>query len=478
MTKQVKRFFMALVVVLLFITTAIAADGQGLKIAVIDTGISTAAISPDSIVGGYNYLRPTAGTEDNMGHGTAVSSLIVGSVSAQVTGLCPTASLVALVYTTKDDAGTTLRGDTVTVSRAVYDAVDLYDCQIINISSGTTTDDPRLRAAVRYAVEKGVLVVASAGNSQETEPGSIYYPAAYDGVLSVGACDSDGTIASFSQQNRTVDLLASGVKLHMAGIKGTGVTGSGTSFSAAVVSGAAAQMWTNNPTMTAEQVREAILSCTTTVDGWKVLDLPAALAYRQPVSETIEGSAGSASASASSSASDALISKTYSFSDVSESDSYYDAVIWAAEQGITLGSNGKFLPTATCTRAQAMTFLWRAAGKPQATTNVSFADVSEDSYYAQAVAWAVEQGITVGTSATTFSPDASCTEGQILTFLWRAMGQPDANLSLTGTQQYYAAAVAWAESVGMLESDDFSAATASPRSHIVSYLYECIGKAA
>ncbi len=109
------------------------------------------------------------------------------------------------------------------------------------------------------------------------------------------------------------------------------------------------------------------------------------------------------------------------FSDVNESDYFYKPVKWAVGSSITGGTSATtFSPNANCTRAQVVTFLWRAAGQPKANTkNNPFTDVSEDSYYYDAVLWAVEQGITGGTSATTFSPDANCTRAQVVTFLYR-----------------------------------------------------------
>ena len=108
------------------------------------------------------------------------------------------------------------------------------------------------------------------------------------------------------------------------------------------------------------------------------------------------------------------------FTDVTASDYYYNAVLWAVENGITTGtSETTFSPNESCTRAQCVTFLYRAVGSA-ATAKASFTDVSADAYYAPAVAWAVEKGVTEGTSATTFSPDAACTRAQIVTFLYRA----------------------------------------------------------
>lgn len=108
------------------------------------------------------------------------------------------------------------------------------------------------------------------------------------------------------------------------------------------------------------------------------------------------------------------------FTDVTASDYYYNAVLWAVENGITTGtSETTFSPNESCTRAQCVTFLYRAVGSA-ATAKASFTDVSADAYYAPAVDWAVEKGVTTGTSATTFSPDDACTRAQIVTFLYRA----------------------------------------------------------
>ena len=111
------------------------------------------------------------------------------------------------------------------------------------------------------------------------------------------------------------------------------------------------------------------------------------------------------------------------FEDVKESKYYYKAVLWAAEAGVTAGtSKTKFSPNDTCTRAQAVTFLWRAAGSPEPeTTENPFEDVKESKYYYKAVLWAAEAGVTAGTSKTKFSPNDTCTRSEIVTFLWRYM---------------------------------------------------------
>ena len=109
------------------------------------------------------------------------------------------------------------------------------------------------------------------------------------------------------------------------------------------------------------------------------------------------------------------------FTDVESNAFCAEAVAWAVENGITLGTgDGTFSPNATCTRAQSVTFLYRALGTAPTTVN-GFTDVTADAFYADAVAWAVESGVTNGTSASTFSPNNGCTRAQIVTFLYRAM---------------------------------------------------------
>lgn len=160
------------------------------------------------------------------------------------------------------------------------------------------------------------------------------------------------------------------------------------------------------------------------------------------------------------------------FTDVPADAYYHDAVLWALEKGITTGTTATtFGPTATCTRGQVATFLWRAKGCPEPTTTQNpFADVKESDYFYKAVLWAYENGITTGTSASAFSPEVTCTSGQVITFLWRANGKPAAET--TGTE-YYAEAVAWANTKELLSGTDvaFAPENQSPRADIVTYLY-------
>ena len=166
------------------------------------------------------------------------------------------------------------------------------------------------------------------------------------------------------------------------------------------------------------------------------------------------------------------------FADVPANSYYADAVLWAAKNGITGGiGNGLFGPNQPCTRAQIVTFLWRAAGSPEPKAMSSFSDVSADSYYAKAVAWAVENGITTGTGDGKFSPDATCTRAQSVTFLFRAIGKlvdSKAEFSDVLTDSYYANAVAWAMENGVTNGIGdglFGPDNSCTRAQIVTFLF-------
>ena len=161
------------------------------------------------------------------------------------------------------------------------------------------------------------------------------------------------------------------------------------------------------------------------------------------------------------------------FVDVDDTAPYVDAVVWAVENGITTGTTPTtFSPDLTVTRGMAVTFLWRAMGEPKAKTAVNpFTDVKESDYFYDAVLWAVENGITKGTSATTFSPALTNTNAHMLTFLYRTLGSPDA----TGAEPWYADAMNWAVAKKIAPATTDPNANC-PRSSVVQFLYLALGK--
>ena len=181
------------------------------------------------------------------------------------------------------------------------------------------------------------------------------------------------------------------------------------------------------------------------------------------------------------------------FVDVPVDTYYYDAVLWAVENGITFGTDDThFSPNLTCTRAQVVTFLWRAAGSPEVESGESMDDVAAGSYYEKAVAWAIATGITKGTAEGVFSPNAICSRAQIGTFLWRAAGSPIlANMTANGpaagsnpfgdvsADNYYYNAVLWAVANGITNgttADTFSPSADCTRAQIVTFLYRYMVK--
>ena len=167
------------------------------------------------------------------------------------------------------------------------------------------------------------------------------------------------------------------------------------------------------------------------------------------------------------------------FDDVAHGAYYYDAVKWAVDKGVTNGKTSNlFGADDPCTRAQIVTFLWRAAGSPAASASVSFTDVKDSDYYAKAVAWAVEKGITNGTGDGKFSSDDTCTRAQCAAFLYRAAGSPEvtdaAAFSDVAADAYYAKAVAWAEKNGItngLGNGKFGSDNSCTRAQIITFLY-------
>ena len=171
------------------------------------------------------------------------------------------------------------------------------------------------------------------------------------------------------------------------------------------------------------------------------------------------------------------------FADVAIDAYYYEAVKWAAENGITGGvGNDRFAPEQPCTRAQIVTFLWRAAGSPVVNYAMELSDVAEDVYYAEAVRWALSEGITTGTGESSFSPDATCTRAQAVTFLARALNANASGKAEFGdvpTDSYFAEAVAWAAANGVTEGVGgglFGSDNSCTRGQIVTFLYRAYNK--
>ncbi|MBQ9429465.1 MAG: S8 family serine peptidase [Clostridia bacterium] len=207
--------------------------GEGVRIAVIDSGIAEHPELGDRVTARVSYLENVDAAGDSVGHGTFVAGMIAaGADGAGIVGMAPQAELVSLKCFTQDH--TTVVSEIV---GAIYDAVDFYHCKILNMSFGVPKNTLTLQNAIDHAVESGCIVVAAVGNYGTT---AYYYPAACAGVIGVGAVNADRAQSSFSQRNDSVWITAPGESVIGLYLDSGYAQASGTSFSAPLVSGAIA----------------------------------------------------------------------------------------------------------------------------------------------------------------------------------------------------------------------------------------------
>jgi len=268
-------------------------NGQGSRIALIDTGISEQAIDPVHLDEGYNYLEQSRDTDDRVGHGTALAGILLGLPAKNQPGIAPDAVLVPLVYYSQDAAGKVLDGGSDLLAQAIRDAAQVYQCQIILIGAGTIGDSEDLQSAIAYAEKQGVVVVAAVGNENEDHPEVEFFPAAYETVLGVAALRADEGIATFSQRNESVKLSAPGTDLKVATVRGRTVRAFGTSYAAAYVAGGVALLRAEYPSLTPGQVRSVLLATARDIgtqgydvdSGYGVLQINKALSKARALDE-------------------------------------------------------------------------------------------------------------------------------------------------------------------------------------------------
>ncbi len=419
-----------------------APDGD-IRIAFIDSGISTRHIDPEKVASGKNYVFPESDTQDRIGHGTAVASLVLGSEDQGVTGVFPDAVAVPLVVVDVYPSGVSKNGGTEALCAAIYDAVDEFGCSVINVSLSAAQDSEELRSAVQYAEDRGVQIVSAVGN--DGPGGQTCYPAAYDTVVAVGAAEGDRQ-AKFTQPG--ADVVTGGVGLTAATNRNssTPTKVSGTSYSCPVLSGIVAKLMRAYPGLTLPELRDALRFLAEDIGeegydaftGWGLIR--ADLVIPTP------------------------------FLDVPDDAWYAPGVSFAYENGMMNGTGaGKFSPDGTATRAAVITILWRMSGSPSVERELTFSDVDDAAWYAGAVRWAVSTGVMTGYSEDEFGPDDRVSREQLAVIIYR---YTDASISeetvlerfedLADLSDWARNGMGWAVSLGIINGTDET--TLSPRS--------------
>jgi len=355
---------------------------ENVVIAVLDTGVTPGEEFGDRLLAGASMIDADPHVDPH-GHGTSVAKVAAAAHNGvDGAGVCPECRVLPVQV-----AGANGGVSWSAAAEGIVWAVD-QGADVINLSFGGTSTPSVVEEAIAYAVANDIVVVASAGNEGNDE---LFYPAALDGVISVGAHNDSFDRYSWSSHGDWVDVAAPGCLYEL---DGPDTYGCGTSFASPWVSGVVGLLAAAGGPLGSEGTEQAIESVATSLSwvetGWiapgDLFDLP--------------------------------------FVDV-DPDSYYaQPVAWLVENDITTGTTPTtYEPDAPVTRAQLATFLYRLDADDAATTSASpFIDVDHTSYYAQPVAWLVENDITTGTTPTTYEPDAPVTRAQLATFLYRLAG--------------------------------------------------------
>lgn len=262
-----RKFVILFIVFVCFIIRGQIASGdtmpkvKEIRIGIIDTGVLRVhdAFNEEQFAEGKNFVFPEQGTEDKIGHGTRIASLILGvkTQDGNISGTAPEATVVPLVYQSRYPSGVTKNGGVELLEQAIRSAIDDYNCRVLCISSGICTDEVLLRETVAYAEKKGVVIVAAVGNDNEKNPEKIYYPAAYDTVIGIGALDENDEIAEFSQRHG-VFATVPGENITALSLDGTLMKFSGTSYANAYAAGIVASLLSKMPDSSPEDIRTAI----------------------------------------------------------------------------------------------------------------------------------------------------------------------------------------------------------------------------
>lgn len=409
MRHSLRLFSLTCALCIAVLTQPVVFAANPIRVAFIDTGISTKYLDGDRVAQGKNYAFPERDTEDRDGHGTATAGMMLGSSRLGLEGSCPDAVAVPLVTYDYYQSGVVRNSGVSALCEAIYDAVDVFDCSVINISMGVPSESEGLRQAAEYAEKNGVVVVSAVGNDNLMYPERKYYPAVYRTVIGVGAAAGTAdapagayAAADFSQRNG-VSLLAKGADVETATNRNEAKSRilNGTSYASAYVAGVCARLLVQSPSLTPAQVRALLYAeaqdiCAPWVDeesGWGFVG------PSRPDHETL--TRGMFAALLYTAAGEPE-SRDSTFSDVSQDSYCAKAIAWAEEAGIVNGcGNGRFHPYDDMTLEQIALILYRYAQHENRgisldnETDIKYADGPESvgGYAVSALRWALDKGL-------------------------------------------------------------------------------------
>lgn len=438
--------------------------GGGVRVAVIDSGVFSMHedFSGTDFDSGVNVINGSHDVSDTYGHGTAVCGILAATANngLGVAGLCDRVTIVPIKCF--GDSGQTKASYVVA---ALYEAVDVYRCDVINLSLGISSDLQSVREALDHASSSGAIVVASVGNDGNS---LIRYPAAYDSVVGVGSVNIGGEVSSFSNRNSSVFVTAPGENISVLSIRDSRSYGSsgGTSDAAPMAAAAAIMLKQIFPSANVEDFKNLLKATSTDAGaagydssyGYGILNLDAftrelaGYVFTDVDGHWAEDSVGLCvgrgyfkGMSERVFAPDRLMDRAMfitllsrvsgedisgggaQFSDVSPDSYYAGACAWGTDRGIIQGYDGKFMPENNVTREQAATFLYRFAKYSCLTYGVSstaildsYTDSRSISAYArEAMAWAVQEGLMTGRTSEQLAPQDNASRAEVAALIER-----------------------------------------------------------
>ena len=422
-------------------------DGEGVKIGVIDTGVNASHedFAGTNFAEGYNAIDGSRDVSDENGHGTFVCGILAAARNngLGVAGFCTGVTIVPIKC-----FGTSQETSASYIISAIYEAVDVYHCDVINMSLGMKENLESMRTAVEYAASKGTIVVSAVGNKGTSQ---LNYPAAYSCVVGVGSVDSKGVVASFSEKNQSVFVVAPGIGIWSLEYNAISAysEGSGTSFSTPFAAVAAAILKQYAPNATVADFENLLK--TSAVDagtagydtsyGYGRLNIANFVTAMEDYEFAGIGSI---------------------FSDV-EGHWAMDSIEYCVDRKLFTGiTDSSFEPETLMNRAMFVTVLSRLSGETISGYQNGFFDVPSSEWYAQPCSWGAATGIVSGTGSGYFSPLIAVTREQMAVLLYRyAMyygltdgsfdGAPLSTFTDAGSVSAWAkSAMAWAVSNGLI----------------------------